>query len=405
MKDTHLRERLVSFGLIAVLLLLTVSSIGATLITQNASLHASEAVHMNDLYQQAHYDARVEDASMHEYILDLGSDDRAEFLATALQLRAELQTIAHDGDASDRAFVQLVLTKHARFLVLANQFFTLLNAHNLAGAVALHDGKIDPIFDPMVLQLGTATDEDHQLATRSLAALESTQQVVIVSTALMFMAGLFLLTVFWKAMRGYQRQLDKATQAELLRMEQAALTDPLTGLPNHRTMMDQIEGEISRCRRTQQSCAIVFVDLDHFKHINDTWGHRAGDAVLREVSRRLKKSIRQGDSVGRYGGEEFVIVLTNTNLPAARQAAERLRVAFASAPCSLESEENALARSVISLTASIGVAVYNEHGTTREALIEAADHAMYNAKQMGRNRVCLAGEETALTPQVLASMP
>ena len=149
----------------------------------------------------------------------------------------------------------------------------------------------------------------------------------------------------------------------------------------------------------------MFVDLDHFKHINDTWGHRAGDAILREVSRRLKENIRQGDAVGRYGGEEFVMVLANSDLQAARLAAERLRVALASKPCILEPEENTQAGSVISLTASIGVAVYEEHGTTREALIEAADRAMYYAKQMGRDRVCLAGEETALTPQVLASMP
>lgn len=405
MKETQQRGRLASFGLVAVLLLLTGCSIGATLIIQNASQHASEAVHMSDLYQQAHYDASVEDASMHEYVLGLGSDDQVEFHANALQLSAALQTIAHDGDAADRAFVQPEMVKHVRYLALANQFFALLDARNLAGALAFHDKKIDPLFNSMDQQLGTATEGELQLATLSLATLERTLQVVIVSTVLMFVVGLFLLTVFWRAMRRYQRQIDKATQTELLRMGQAALSDPLTGLPNHRTMMDQIDSEISQCQRTQQACAIVFVDLDHFKHINDTWGHRAGDTVLREVSRRLQKYIRQGDSVGRYGGEEFVMLLTSTDLQAARQIAERLRVALASEPCILEPEENTQAGSVISLTASIGVAVYKEHGTTREALIEAADRAMYYAKQMGRDQVCLAGEETALTPQVLASMP
>ena len=257
MKDSHLRERLASFGLVAVLLLLTVCSIGATLIIRNASLHASEAVHMSDLYQQAHYDARVEDASMHEYVLDLGSDDLAEFRTTSLQLSAVLQAIAHDGDAADRAFVQPDLAKHARYLALAGQFFVLLDAHNLAGALALHDEKIDPIFDPMVQQLGTATEGDHQLATQSLAALERTQQIVIVSTALMFVVGLFLLAVFWRVMRGYQRQLDKATQAELLRMEQVALTDPLTELPNHRTMMADRRGDFTMSAYTGVVCGRV----------------------------------------------------------------------------------------------------------------------------------------------------
>jgi diguanylate cyclase (GGDEF)-like protein len=123
-------------------------------------------------------------------------------------------------------------------------------------------------------------------------------------------------------------------------MEQVALTDPLTGLPNHRTMMDQIDEELARCQRTQESCAIVFIDLDHFKHINDTWGHRASDAVLREASCRLQRNIRRGDVVGRYGGEEFVMLLTNTNLHSAKQTAERLRVALADEPCILEPGED-----------------------------------------------------------------
>ncbi len=124
-------------------------------------------------------------------------------------------------------------------------------------------------------------------------------------------------------------------QAELLRMEQVAQTDPLTGLSNHRTMMNQINEELTRCQRIQEACAIVFVDLDHFKHINDTWGHQAGDAVLREVSCRLQRNIRHGDAVGRYGGEEFVMLLTNTTLHAAKQAAERLLVAIAEEACLL----------------------------------------------------------------------
>ncbi len=155
-------------------------------------------------------------------------------------------------------------------------------------------------------------------------------------------------------------------------------------------MMDQINEELTRCQRIQEACAIVFVDLDHFKHINDTWGHQAGDAVLREVSCRLQRNIRHGDAVGRYGGEEFVMLLTNTTLHAAKQAAERLLVAIAEEACLLEPGEDTPDGNVIAITASVGVAVYGEHGATREALIEAADRAMYYAKQTGRNRVCMA---------------
>jgi diguanylate cyclase (GGDEF)-like protein len=405
MKDTNPRGRLATFGLIAVLLVLTVCSIGATALVRENSLLASEAVHMSDLYQQAHYLVGSESSIMNEYTLQPGSAGRAEFRSTAQELSAVLRTIAHDGDANDRAFVQSVQAQQARYLLFAIQFLGLVDAHDLVSALAIHDEKIDPLFDPMDEQVGTAANADHQLATHSLAHLDTIQRLVMVTTILVFVVGLFLLLLFWRVMRGYQRRLQAAARAELLRMEQVALTDPLTGLPNHGTMMDQIEEELARCQRTQEACAIVFVDLDHFKHINDTWGHRAGDVVLREASCRLQKNIRRGDMVGRYGGEEFVMLLTNTNLHAAKLTAERLRATLADEACILEPGEDTPDGNAIAITASIGVAVYGEHGATREALIEAADRAMYYAKQTGRNQVCLAGEETALTSQVLASMP
>jgi diguanylate cyclase (GGDEF)-like protein len=405
MKYTHLGRHLATFGLIAVLLALTVCSIGATVFIWQASTRASEAVHMNDLYQQANYFANAEDAILDQYTIRSGPQRQAEFRATAQQLSAVLQTVIRDGDAGDRAFVQSVQENQTHYMLLADQFLVLADTHHTTRALAFYAALINPLANHIEEQTATEANQDHKIATQSLADLDSTQLIVIALTTLVFVVGFFLLTVFWKVMRRYQRQLDEAKQAELLRMEQMALIDPLTSLPNHRTMMDRIEEELARCQRTQQSCALVFVDLDHFKHINDAWGHRAGDVVLREASSRLKKSIRREDAVGRYGGEEFVMLLPNTDLHAAKQTAERVRVAIAEEPCLLEPEEKAHAGNVISLTASIGVAVYGEHGTTRAALIEAADRAMYYAKHMGRNQVCLAGEETALTSQVLASMP
>lgn len=173
---------------------------------------------------------------------------------------------------------------------------------------------------------------------------------------------------------------------------QAAVTDAITGLPNHRAVMGRISQELSRCQRAQSSCAVLFVDLDHFKRINDTWGHRAGDAILREVGSRLHSNLRQEDFIGRYGGEEFALVLTEIDLSSAHQAAERLRIEIGSQPYFWETED---LQSVvpISATASIGVAVYQLHGVTREELVERADQAMYQAKRMGRDRVCIADVE------------
>ena len=169
----------------------------------------------------------------------------------------------------------------------------------------------------------------------------------------------------------------------------AATLDAVTGLPNHRAVMARTDEEIRACQQSQRSCAILFVDLDHFKRVNDTWGHRAGDEVLREVGQRLRTNVREDDFVGRYGGEEFALVLLDTDFVQATLVAERLREGIASKPCTWENDTTQKIIP-ISVTISIGVAVYPVDGVTREVLIEAADCAMYQAKRTGRNRVCVA---------------
>ena len=337
---------------------------------------------------------------MHAYTLQPGFDAQDDFQTAAQSLSDVLTTIAHDGDSSDRAFVQSVNAKQAHYLILASQFFAIVDEHNLPAALAFHNKNIKPFFDAMEEQVKAGASADQQITMQSLAYMDSIQRLVILFTVLIFVIGLSLMIIFWRVIRGYQQQLQKATQEQLLYMEQVALTDPLTGLPNRRTMMDLLEEKLAHCQRTQELCAVIFIDLDHFKHINDTWGHQAGDAVLREAGSRLKKIIRKEDAVGRYGGEEFVIMLSNTNLQAAKQTAQRLRVAIAEELCFLPPEEDMVEGNSIAFTASVGVAVYGEHGTTRETLIEAADRAMYHAKQTGRNQVCLAGEEKAPPSQV-----
>lgn len=164
----------------------------------------------------------------------------------------------------------------------------------------------------------------------------------------------------------------------------AAITDAVTGLPNHRAIMTRIGEELSRAGRAQLPFAVLFVDLDHFKHVNDTWGHRAGDAVLRQVGSHLREAVRKEDFVGRYGGEEFAILLTGSDLAAAVSVAEKLCKAVEARPRTWYGDDGPV---TVQVTASIGVAVYPLHGATRETLIERADSGMYLAKQAGRNCV------------------
>jgi len=161
-----------------------------------------------------------------------------------------------------------------------------------------------------------------------------------------------------------------------------ATHDSLTGLLNHRGFMHCLKEEVGRWRRYRHSCALLIVDLDHFKTVNDTWGHPVGDEVLRAVAARILREIRPLDRAARSGGEEFAILLSETGGAGALALAERVRAAFATSPITLTSGQ------AIDLTVSIGGAAFPDDAGDEEGLIAAADRALYVAKQAGRNRVC-----------------
>ena len=167
-------------------------------------------------------------------------------------------------------------------------------------------------------------------------------------------------------------------------LEEMATRDPLTGLFNRREMSRVLEEELDRARRYQRPMAVLWVDFDHFKDVNDTFGHAAGDSVLRSISRLLLGSVRSVDAIGRFGGEEFVIVLPEMDLEEAQDTAERLRRKVAEKPQPLGNGQE------VPLTISVGGAVYPDHGQTAPTLCAAADKAMYLAKQRGRNCVAMA---------------
>jgi diguanylate cyclase (GGDEF)-like protein len=167
-----------------------------------------------------------------------------------------------------------------------------------------------------------------------------------------------------------------------IKSRQEALRDSLTGAFNRRYFELQFEREFKLAERQNQNFAIIMVDIDKFKKINDTYGHQIGDKVLRHIANALNKELRAFDTVMRYGGEEFAVILSQVGLEESFVVAERLRQALET----LEIQE------VKKVTASFGVAVYPECGKTMDSLLTAADQALYEAKRKGRNRVCLAAQ-------------
>jgi diguanylate cyclase (GGDEF)-like protein len=160
-----------------------------------------------------------------------------------------------------------------------------------------------------------------------------------------------------------------------------SIIDPLTGLFNRRYLEQTLERECRRAVRAGRPLAVVMLDVDHFKRFNDTWGHEGGDAVLKDLAALLLRSFRGEDMACRYGGEEFVLVLADASLEAARERAEQLRRQIGELSVRHRGEP------LGAITASLGLAGLPEHGVTPETLLATADQALYDAKRAGRNRV------------------
>jgi two-component system cell cycle response regulator len=161
-----------------------------------------------------------------------------------------------------------------------------------------------------------------------------------------------------------------------------ALTDPLTGLYNRRYVSAHLDSLLARASEGGKGPALLLFDIDHFKRINDTWGHLAGDEVLVEIAKRAMHHVRSFDLVARYGGEEFVVLMPESNLPLALVVAERLRLSIAEQPFRATGTVEG-----IPVTISIGVATTLESGDNPTELLRRADEALYWAKNHGRNRV------------------
>lgn len=173
-------------------------------------------------------------------------------------------------------------------------------------------------------------------------------------------------------------QLIKARQ----QMETLAMQDSLTGLLNRRAIEEHARTELSLAKRKGQSLSVILLDIDHFKDINDKYGHSTGDTVLRQLAETLPKNLRQYDRLGRWGGEEFLVILPDTEISEAMAVAERMRVTTAETEFATENGKHQ------SVQISLGVTCTSGTYISLEELVDAADLALYKAKQTGRNRVC-----------------
>ncbi len=185
-----------------------------------------------------------------------------------------------------------------------------------------------------------------------------------------------------------QAELALLNAQRFVQATEKAFVDDVTDLYNSRYLLAAVDREIERADRGRLELSVLFLDLDRFKLVNDRYGHLVGSSVLRELGGVLRECSRTIDTVGRYGGDEFTILLVDTGLEGAQQVAERIRSAVAGRPFGADRGLR------LQLTLSVGVATFPFHGRSREQVLDMADKAMYLAKALGRDRVCTADELT-----------
>jgi diguanylate cyclase (GGDEF)-like protein len=252
--------------------------------------------------------------------------------------------------------------------------YLVINRLLVFGVICLANAKLN-----LRVLIGTASEIGFEAGTLSLGGL--TALALSVQPALAVLA----LLPTYALQRG----------ALVRELEVAASQDPKTGLLNPVAWQTLAKRELSRAAREDHPATVLIIDLDHFKLVNDGWGHVVGDAVLRGVAQCLREELRDYDTIGRFGGEEFVAILPDVDELHGALIAERLRVRVGDlliAACA-ESVNAPIVAALLEqrLSASIGVACFPEHGLELEHLLVGADAALYRAKDRGRNRVEFAG--------------
>jgi len=178
-----------------------------------------------------------------------------------------------------------------------------------------------------------------------------------------------------------RKRAEEESQRLIRKLETLSSEDSLTGLQNRRMIFERIQHEIERVRRYKAELSLIFCDLDYFKEINDTYGHKAGDEVLKTIADILRRSVRTSDVIGRYGGDEFLIVLPQTSLKGAQELAERIRISVQDTKLEMTDGKS------VGTTMSIGVAFYDGTETDVDTLISRIDTALYVSKRSGKNQV------------------
>jgi diguanylate cyclase len=324
-------------------------------------------------YNTARFAIGAEESLERKYRLEPSAQVRQDHLAAKTDLDAALATVSLDGDAADRKIAADVTARNATYLIVTDQLFAATDRGDLKAAAAIDHESVDPIFNAMQAIVLAQAAPHLQVATGAAKRLLRIESVARWATSLAVVAGAILILLFsW-----LRRQSTKAHRAQSDLNAHQASHDELTGLPNRGLFAALLESALGEAHETGGTVAVVLLDLDRFKDINDTLGHRCGDYLLQQIGPRITAILRDVDVLARLGGDEFVLLFPSQAVgqPAIHAAWDLTRRILDALHEPFMVDDVSLA-----VEASAGIAVWPAHGNTGDVLLQHADIAMYIAK-------------------------
>jgi diguanylate cyclase len=356
-------------GLAVVLLGLTAAAVWAAASADRAVREVQHLSAQRDAWVEARYQVSQEHSIAHAYLAKPGPKLRPALGEASRALDVALRFLADRGEPEDTDAARRIHARHAPSLQFVRQMLDVVDSGDTAAANQIHVQRVHPAYLDLQKETAELAAREQAEATASLTGLRNRQHALLPAAFAAAGVGLLALAGFLLLALGFQRQLIRQAAAS----QHQALHDPLTGLPNRELFADRAEQAIRASDRGLQPAALLLLDLDRFKDVNDTLGHHHGDMLLGEVAARLTGALRAVDTVARLGGDEFAVLLPDVGADGAAAVAQKLR-AVLHQPLTLDGVG-------LDLDASIGIVVYPDHGADAAELLQHADVAMYAAKQ------------------------
>ena len=380
-----------SAGLFAVLLCVSAFAMWSTVSTRQAAERAIASNTLSDHYAAAATAVAAEESLERKYRLEPGPEVRRRFDQATHDMRAAMALVRRDGTAEDQRIAAQVEGAYGPYRAAIDRMFDAADRGDTTLVLKIDNDEVDPRFEAIEGLVNKSADGHHAAALADLAELKRREAFNAQATPAVFLIGFVFVVFFSTVLRRTRAQLDQ----QRTKAVHDALHDALTGLPNRTLLADRFEQSLRSGTRNSSTTALLLIDLDRFKEVNDTLGHHVGDQLLAQIGPRLAGALRGADTVARLGGDEFAVLLPDVDgLGGALDVASRLRAALAEA-FKVEDVE-------LDIDASIGVVISGIHGNDAQTLLQHADIAMYVAKQQKRGVVVYDPESDDHSPERLS---